>query len=387
MDFNKAIESFWTTFKPQITPLIRGGVKVIAGILGGWGALKSPGSQEQFIELGTAIALGAIAQGWSWWVASGQDLVKNQVLVYEAKVRAQADKIRQHNIAPVTVNEITQNSVLDKAQVLNVIGTMPPSVQANIAGMTGSGVKAALVLALLLGTMAWPGDASAQGIKLKTPAQIEQDIQSLNAKIDGLTAKVNSTVTSTVKNGVATVTGTSSSAAVPCDFNMLLKLTPANLIPTIKECISNQNSTIAADMARALESAQNFKNVDQDAVNCLTPGLALVKAGIQVPAVPAVAAQPAIPAVPAQAAIPETPTSPAVPAVPAQAAVPAVVGVDAVPAQDPGVFLLFQKYREFTLAGALTSCQTWVNEPVQATAAAGVGAVAGVAGAALLVPK
>jgi hypothetical protein len=60
----------------------------------------------------------------------------------------------------------------------------------------------------------------------------------------------------------------------------------------------------------------------------------------------------------------------------------------AAPAQDPGPILLYQKYREFTLAGGLTACQTCFNGPINATAAVGVaGAGTIVAGAALLAPK
>jgi hypothetical protein len=134
---------------------------------------------------------------------------------------------------------------------------------------------------------------------------------------------------------------------------MFTKLTPRNLESTIKKCISDQNSKIADDVQRALDSAVAYP--DKDAVTCLKPGLAIVQAGVQVPA---------------------TSTMPAIPA------------VAAVPAKDPGLILLFQKYREFTLSGALTACQTWINGPVNATVAAGAGAGATAIGAAaVLVPK
>jgi hypothetical protein len=195
VDINKTIESLWTMLKPQAASIIRGGFKVLAGTIGGWGALKTPGSQEQFIDLGTGAALYLIGQGWSWWVTSGQSLFADQIEVYQAKIRAQAIKLRDANLPPVTVNEITQNSVKDKAQVVAVIATMPPAVQASIAGMTGSGVKGALVLAiLLLGALAWPGNASAQ-TRLKLPI----DPLHLNSTSSQPTAVLNDVMTALAK--------------------------------------------------------------------------------------------------------------------------------------------------------------------------------------------
>lgn len=152
-----------------------------------------------------------------------------------------------------------------------------------------------------------------------------------------------------------------------CDISILPKLTPKNLVPTIKKCISNTNQQLVNDTARALASAKGFNpNPDQDGINCLAPGLALFQAGVQVPAVADV---------------------PAVLNPDGSVKTAAVAGT---PVQDPGPILLFQKYREFVLSGGLTSCQNYVNTPVNATIAAaanGVGQAAVVgAGAALLAP-
>lgn len=176
-------------------------------------------------------------------------------------------------------------------------------------------------------------------------------------------------------NGV-TIAGTKAApapdatAAQPCGVKMLGKLTPDNLVPTIKGCLSDVNVDLVGDTQRALDSAKAFVGNgggaagDGDAVNCLTPALAIFKAGVQVPAVPA------------KAAVPATETT------------PAIAAVAAVPAQDPGPILLTQKYREFTLAGGLTACQAWINGPINATAAAGVGAAASaLSAAAVLAPK
>lgn len=149
-------------------------------------------------------------------------------------------------------------------------------------------------------------------------------------------------------------------AALPCTFQMLTKLTPENLLPTINQCIANK---LVSDTQRALNSAQAFGNTgkgDADAINCLTPALAIFQAGVEIPAVPA------------QDAVLNPDGSVKTPA------------VAAVAAQEPGPILLYQKYREFTLSGALTSCQSWFNGPINATAAAGLGAASTAIGAAAI---
>lgn len=202
--------------------------------------------------------------------------------------------------------------------------------------------KAIIILAVVLGSLfALPGDARAQ---IKTPGQIQQDI---DAALKRTNAKV-----------VNAVSPAAPATALPCTFQMLIHLTPENLLPTINSCIAGK---LVTDTQRALTSAQSYGTSgkgDADAVNCLTPALAIFQAGVQVPAVPAVTAP------------------------------DGTVTTPAVPAQDPGPILLYQKYREFTLSGALTSCQSWFNGPINATIAAGIaGAGTAIAGAALIMPK
>lgn len=163
-----------------------------------------------------------------------------------------------------------------------------------------------------------------------------------------------------------TIAGTKVAAEpLVCDFHILTQLKPDNLVEVIKTCVDKQKQELVDTTQRALDSAKSFApNPDQDAINCLTPALALFKAAQTIPAVTA------------QDAVPATATTPAIPAVAAQ------------PEREPGLILLFQKYREFVLAGALTSCQSWVNTPVNATVAAGAGAAAtGIGAAAILAPK
>lgn len=158
-------------------------------------------------------------------------------------------------------------------------------------------------------------------------------------------------------------------AALPCmDITMLKKLTLQNLQPTLRACVQDANNQLVNDTQRALDSATQYAPTgskaaigDNDAINCLTPALALFKAGAIVAGTDVV--------LNADGSV----------------KMPAVVE------QKPGPILLAQKYREFTLAGGLSSCQTWINGPINATiSAAGQAAGSGVAlGAAALavVPK
>jgi hypothetical protein len=225
-----------------------------------------------------------------------------------------------------------------------------PMVSAPIAP-TAQAVVKVLLVAFALSMFLAGNPAMAQGPRAVRQASAPPVCDPLNL-IPGCRPNPNSTAPATDSDR-------------PCDITILTKLTPANLVPTIKKCVSNVNSSLVNDTSRALDSAKAFQpNPDQDAVNCLAPGLALFKAGVQVPAVP---------------------EAPAVLNADGSVKTPAVA---AVPAQDPGPILLFQKYREFTLAGGLTSCQNWVNTPVNATLAAGAGAGAtAIAGAALIAPK
>jgi hypothetical protein len=237
-------------------------------------------------------------------------------------------------------------------------------------------------LALVIGVA--PAIAQNNAFKPKTLQQINQDIKNNLETAAG--------------NAKAAVTGQPappSTAALPCmDITMLPKLTPFNLIPTMKACVQDVNNQLVTDTQRALDSAKAFAGKpnadgsppvaigDNDAINCLTPALALFKAAAIIPANPGSPAVDAVAAVPAVLNPDGSVKTPAVPAVAAVAAVPAT------PELDPGPILLGQKFREFTLAGGLTSCQNWVNEPIQAVTAAGIAGVStAVAGAALIVPK
>lgn len=211
------------------------------------------------------------------------------------------------------------------------------------ASATSTVVKV-LIVAFLLSLFLGAPSAQAQ-IKLKTPQQVIDDLKGANQQ---------------VKSAVTGQPAPSSDAPLPCTFQMLTKLTPGNLLNTINQCIAGK---LVADTQRALSSAQTYGTTgkgDADAVNCLTPALAIFQAGVEIPAVPG------------QDAVLNSDGSIKAPA------------VAATPAQEPGPILLYQKYREFTLSGALTACQSWFNGPINATAAAGLGAASTAIGAAAI---
>lgn len=189
-----------------------------------------------------------------------------------------------------------------------------------------------------------------------------------------LTGNLVNDIKSATEQAKSAVTGQPApdpTAALPCmDIKMLPRLTPENLIPTMKACVQDANNQLVTDTSRALDSAKAYQGPnggatgDNDGVNCLTPALSLFKAAAIVPAVP---------------------DTPAVLNPDGSVKTPAIPGT---PELDPGPVLLYQKYREFTLAGALTSCQSWFNGPINATAAAGVAGIGtAAAGVALIAPK
>lgn len=115
-------------------------------------------------------------------------------------------------------------------------------------------------------------------------------------------------------------------AGAACDFNVFAALSPKNVVTTIQNCVSQGSSQFLPDVQAALDSATAYK--DQPGIDCLTPSLAIVKAAAGTPAV--VAAD----------------------------------GTVTTPAVLPGVILIFQKFREFTLANGTAACKNWVQSTV-----------------------
>jgi hypothetical protein len=165
------LSAFWKSAQPILAGQVRMYLAAGAAAAIGHGYLR-PDSAGAVVEIGAGAVSLAAAAGWQVWTDYVQPIIIDQLEILKAKSHAQAAKLKENGIKPVTVTEIAaQSPTMDVAAVTKAIGTLPPAVQANIAGMTGSGVKGSLtaLLAILIPiAMAWPGDASAQG-RLKLP--------------------------------------------------------------------------------------------------------------------------------------------------------------------------------------------------------------------------
>jgi hypothetical protein len=140
-----------------------------------------------------------------------------------------------------------------------------------------------------------------------------------------------------------------------CTHQLFGLLTPQNLVPSLQAC----GEKFLVDAQAALASAQTAK--DQTGINCLSPAVPLIQAGIGTPG---------------------TPGSPGDPT-----ATPPIAAVTAVPAEPPGFLLAFQKFREFVLAGGIAACQSYVGTVVAAQAGTLAGTAGLAAGALILAPK
>ena len=244
-------------------------------------------------------------------------------------------------LAFIGTSIMTYQAAVSGPQTGPLVNIQPPVVDANKVG------KILLIAFLPLALLAVDKAEAAQLPRPRPPAVTGDPIADIKTDL-GVTAPA---------TGVTKATD----GTVTCNFNVFANLNPKNLLATIQACVSDVNSTFEPDVAAALASAQAYSGSgDQTAIQCLQPALAIVQAGIERAAVAAVAAQPAT------------------------ATAPAVAAVAAVPAYKPGAITLFQKFREFTLAGGPTACQNWVNGTIQGAVSPAVGAIAGVAGAAAL---
>jgi hypothetical protein len=307
--------------------VIKKGLMVAGTALLGKGVLSDSSQVQNFVSIGMVL----VGAGWSFWDEYGRAIVTAQLEVLKAKSLAQAAKMKTAGVAPPTATEIAaQHPTLTTAEVTKAI-------------------TPAIILAVLLSAMAFPQPADAQA-----PIPKPRILEKIETDIEAAKNRTQEVVTGKPAPGTP----------LPCDFKMVIKLTPDNLLGALKQCIAVK---LVSDTERALNSALAFGTTgkgDADAINCLTPTLEIFKAGVPTPAVPEIPA------------ILNADGSVKTPAVPA------------VPEQDPGPILLYQKYREFTISGALTSCQAWFNGPINATMAAGIAGAGTIVGAAALIaPK
>lgn len=130
-------------------------VLIIAGTgLASHGIINSS-QTETFVSIGMVL----VGAGWSFWNDYGRAIVLSQLEVLKAKSLAQAAKMTQSGVTPVTTEQIAaQSPTLTSTEVAKTVATLPEVIQAN--------VKAIVLAALVLGALAFPYDAMAQ-IRLK----------------------------------------------------------------------------------------------------------------------------------------------------------------------------------------------------------------------------
>jgi hypothetical protein len=107
-------------------------------------------------EMVVSIGMALVGAGWSFWNDYGRAIVLSQLEVLKAKSLAQAEQARNAGLPLVTVNQIAaQSRTMTPTDVTKTVATLPAEIQANVKAV-------ALVALLVLGALAFPGDARAQ---------------------------------------------------------------------------------------------------------------------------------------------------------------------------------------------------------------------------------
>lgn len=184
---------------------------------------------EVFVSLGMA-ALGA---GWSFWNDYGKVIFFSQLEVLKAKSLAQAAKLKDAGLPPVTVNQIAaQSPTMTPADVTKAVATLPATVQANVAPSTNVSKIVAVLAILALGAFAFPGDAMAQ-VKLKPP-QITGDV--INDTKANLGIGTVSTTAATTPSGTKLGDSGCKATGDPiADLHCVIKAGGAKLIVHLKQ--------------------------------------------------------------------------------------------------------------------------------------------------------
>lgn len=85
---------------------------------------------ETFISAGMLV----VGLAWSFWNDYGRAIVISQLEVLKAKSLAQAAKMKDAGVPPVTVSQIAaQSQTLTSANVTKVIAQLPQPVQATVS--------------------------------------------------------------------------------------------------------------------------------------------------------------------------------------------------------------------------------------------------------------
>jgi hypothetical protein len=185
---------------------------------------------ETFVSGG----LFVLGIGWSLWNDYGRAIVLSQLEVLKAKSLAQAAKIKDAGLTPVTVTQIAEQSpTMTPASVTKAIATLPPAVQANVAKV--------LLVAFVLALIALPQNASAQA---RRPDPIGQVVTKLKQDF-------------TAKTGVA------ATGDLPFD---LLQALDKKLLPDLKYGLALAQATGSKVTAPCYQAWIDLINTQQTAV-------------------------------------------------------------------------------------------------------------------------
>lgn len=87
-----------------------------------------------YTEVYVSVGMALVGAAWSLWEDFGQPILLSQLEVLKAKSLAQAAKMKDAGVPPITVNQIAAASpTLTAAGVTKAIATLPQAVQDNIA--------------------------------------------------------------------------------------------------------------------------------------------------------------------------------------------------------------------------------------------------------------
>lgn len=166
-----------TLMLTMATGVIKKGLLTLGASLTAHGVIA--GNQ---VETFAAIGMVLVSAGWSFYQDYGKAILISQLDVLKAKSLAQAAKMTQNGVTPVTTTEIAiQSPTLSPREVASTVATLPEVIKANVKPLV-------LVAILVLGSLsAFSGDAHAQVKLVRPTGNIAADIAASTGKPNPLT--------------------------------------------------------------------------------------------------------------------------------------------------------------------------------------------------------
>lgn len=184
--------TLWMMAKPILAGQLRHALGIAFGYLLAKGALQSD-QQSGFIEIGMSLAGWAVVAGWSWWNGAG-------------KARAGA-------LLQKMTGTDNHKDAVEAAKALPEAAAVDTKNKAITASAVTGKVVTVLIAAFVLSAFLAGAPAMAQ---LKTPAQIQQDIDAKLQKLDLLNNQI-------AAKSVAAATGQPAPAALSTIMDAIAK--------------------------------------------------------------------------------------------------------------------------------------------------------------------